>query len=89
MSSTARNWSLVSGGRAAPLAFCRACVTFLAPGITVVTPGCWMIHRNATWAGAVPPGASAAALPPLTSDQLRSIEDIYDRRIRAQVHLRW
>ena len=33
--------------------------------------------------------ASAAALPPLTSAQLQGIEDIYDRRIRAQVHHRW
>ena len=51
-------------------------------GITTVIPGA----RNVTQARQ---NASAAALPPLTSDQLRSIEDIYDRRIRAQVHQRW
>jgi len=51
---------VVSGGRAAALAFCRACLAFLAPGITVVTPGCWMIQRKANWAGAVPAGARAA-----------------------------
>ena len=32
---------------------------------------------------------AAASLPPLTAGQLRGIEDIYDRRIRAQVHDRW
>jgi aryl-alcohol dehydrogenase-like predicted oxidoreductase len=51
-------------------------------GVTTVIPGA----RNVTQARQ---NASAAALPPLTSDRLRSIEDIYDRRIRAQVHHRW
>ena len=52
------------------------------PGVTTVIPGA----RNMTQARQ---NASAAALPPLTSAQVRGIEDIYDRRIRAQVHHRW
>jgi len=32
--------------------------------------------------------AAAAAPPPLTGAQLQGIEDIYDRRFRAQVHHR-
>ncbi len=52
------------------------------PGVTTVIPGA----RNAEQARQ---NAAAAALPPLTGEQLRGIEDIYDRRIRAQVHHRW
>src|SRR5215510_5735851 len=52
------------------------------PGVTTVIPG----GRNVEQARQ---NASAAALPPLTGGQLRGIEDIYDRRIRAQVHHRW
>jgi aryl-alcohol dehydrogenase-like predicted oxidoreductase len=52
------------------------------PGVTTVIPGA----RNVTQAQQ---NASAAALPPLTGAQLQGIEDIYDRRIRAQVHDRW
>ncbi len=52
------------------------------PGVTTVIPGA----RN-------PPQArqnsAAAALPPLTAAQLDGVRDIYDRRIRAQVHDRW
>ena len=33
--------------------------------------------------------ASAASLPPLSDAELAAIEDLYDRRIRAQVHSRW
>jgi aryl-alcohol dehydrogenase-like predicted oxidoreductase len=33
--------------------------------------------------------AAGAALPPLTQAQLNAIEDLYDRRIRAQVQDRW
>jgi len=33
--------------------------------------------------------AAAAALPPLSAAELVGIKDIYDRRIRAQVHERW
>jgi aryl-alcohol dehydrogenase-like predicted oxidoreductase len=52
------------------------------PGVTTVIPGA----RNAEQARQ---NAAAAGLPPLTGEQLRGIEDIYDRRIRAQVHHRW
>jgi aryl-alcohol dehydrogenase-like predicted oxidoreductase len=52
------------------------------PGVTTVIPGA----RNPDQAGQ---NAAAAGLPPLTAEQLRGIEDIYDRRIRAQVHDRW
>jgi aryl-alcohol dehydrogenase-like predicted oxidoreductase len=33
--------------------------------------------------------AAAAALPPLTDATLGAVRDLYDRRIRAQVHDRW
>jgi aryl-alcohol dehydrogenase-like predicted oxidoreductase len=33
--------------------------------------------------------AQAADLPPLSEDQLRTVQDIYDRLIRSQVHARW
>jgi aryl-alcohol dehydrogenase-like predicted oxidoreductase len=52
------------------------------PGVTTVIPGA----RNPQQARL---NAAAAGLPPLTGEQLRGIEDIYDRRIRAQVHHRW
>jgi aryl-alcohol dehydrogenase-like predicted oxidoreductase len=52
------------------------------PGVTTVIPGA----RNA---GQARQNADAAALPPLSGEQLRGIEDLYDRRIRAQVHDRW
>jgi aryl-alcohol dehydrogenase-like predicted oxidoreductase len=52
------------------------------PGVTTVIPGA----RNPRQARQ---NAAAAGLPPLTGEQLRGIEDIYDRRIRAQVHHRW
>jgi aryl-alcohol dehydrogenase-like predicted oxidoreductase len=40
-------------------------------------------------AGQARQNAAAAGLPPLTDAELRGIEDLYDRRIRAQVHDRW
>jgi aryl-alcohol dehydrogenase-like predicted oxidoreductase len=52
------------------------------PGVTTVIPGA----RNPDQAQQ---NALAAGLPPLTDAELRGIEDIYDRRIRAQVHDRW
>jgi aryl-alcohol dehydrogenase-like predicted oxidoreductase len=52
------------------------------PGVTTVIPGA----RNPEQARQ---NAAAAGLPPLTGELLRGIEDIYDRRIRAQVHHRW
>jgi len=52
------------------------------PGVTTVIPGA----RNPDQAQQ---NALAAALQPLTGEELRGIEGIYDRRFRAQVHDRW
>jgi len=52
------------------------------PGVTTVIPGA----RNPDQAQQ---NAVAAGLPALTDEELRGIEDIYDRRFRAQVHDRW
>jgi aryl-alcohol dehydrogenase-like predicted oxidoreductase len=52
------------------------------PGVTTVIPGA----RNPQQAQQ---NAAGAALPPLTQAQLNAIEDLYDRRIRAQVQDRW
>jgi aryl-alcohol dehydrogenase-like predicted oxidoreductase len=52
------------------------------PGVSTVIPGA----RNAGQAGQ---NAAAAALPPFSDAALAAIEDLYDRRIRAQVHDRW
>jgi len=52
------------------------------PGVSTVIPG-------ARTPDQVNQNASAASLPPLTSAELAAIADLYDRRIRAQVHGRW
>jgi aryl-alcohol dehydrogenase-like predicted oxidoreductase len=52
------------------------------PGVSTVIPGA----RNAEQAEQ---NAAAAALPPFSDAELAAIEDLYDRRIRAQVHDRW
>jgi aryl-alcohol dehydrogenase-like predicted oxidoreductase len=52
------------------------------PGVTTVIPGA----RNPDQAQQ---NALAAGLPPLTDEELAGIEDIYDRRFRAQIHDRW
>lgn len=52
------------------------------PGVTTVIPGA----RNVTQARA---NSAAADVPPLSDGVLAAIEDLYDRRIRAQVHNRW
>jgi aryl-alcohol dehydrogenase-like predicted oxidoreductase len=52
------------------------------PGVAAVIPGA----RNPDQARQ---NAAAADLPPFTADELDTIRDIYDRRIRAQVHDRW
>ena len=52
------------------------------PGVTTVIPGA----RDPQQARQ---NAAAAALPPLTDEQLRGIQDLYDRRLRALVHHRW
>ncbi|MFI0819344.1 aldo/keto reductase [Streptomyces sp. NPDC021098] len=52
------------------------------PGVTSVIPGA----RNPVQARA---NAAAAALPPLPQATLDAVGELYDRRIRAQVHHRW
>jgi aryl-alcohol dehydrogenase-like predicted oxidoreductase len=52
------------------------------PGVSTVIPGA----RNAEQAQQ---NAAAADLPSLTDGELAAIEDLYDRRIRAQVQDRW
>ena len=52
------------------------------PGVTTVIPGA----RTADQARA---NAAAAALPPLPAATLDAVRDLYDRRIRPQVHDRW
>ncbi len=52
------------------------------PGVTTVIPGA----RNP---GQARQNAAAAQLPPLSDAELAAIADLYDRRIRAQVHDRW
>ncbi|MDQ0380898.1 aldo/keto reductase [Amycolatopsis thermophila] len=52
------------------------------PGVTSVIPGA----RSAEQARA---NAAAASVPPLPRSTLDAVRDLYDRRIRAQVHHRW
>jgi aryl-alcohol dehydrogenase-like predicted oxidoreductase len=52
------------------------------PGVTTVIPG-------ASSAPQARQNADAAGLPLLTGTELAAIADLYDRRIRAQVHQRW
>jgi len=52
------------------------------PGVTTVIPGA----RNVAQARA---NSAAADVPPLSDDVLAAIEDLYDRRIKAQVQNRW
>ena len=52
------------------------------PGVSTVIPGA----RNPEQAEQ---NATAAGLPPFSDAELAAIEDLYDRRIRAQVHDRW
>ncbi|MEU5642695.1 aldo/keto reductase [Streptomyces milbemycinicus] len=52
------------------------------PGVTSVIPGA----RSPEQARA---NAAAAALPALEQDTLDAVHELYDRRIRAQVHHRW
>jgi aryl-alcohol dehydrogenase-like predicted oxidoreductase len=52
------------------------------PGVTSVIPGA----RNVEQAKA---NSAAADVPALSDERLAAVEDLYDRRIRAQVHDRW
>lgn len=53
-----------------------------APGVTSVIPGA----RSPEQARA---NAAAGALPPLSPELLSAVQDLYDRRLREQVHSRW
>jgi aryl-alcohol dehydrogenase-like predicted oxidoreductase len=52
------------------------------PGVTTVIPGARNVNQVAS-------NIAAADIPELTDSTLKAIEDIYDRRIRAQVESRW
>jgi aryl-alcohol dehydrogenase-like predicted oxidoreductase len=52
------------------------------PGVSTVIPGA----RSAEQAAA---NAAAAAVPALSDGTLEAVEDLYERRIKAQVHQRW
>jgi aryl-alcohol dehydrogenase-like predicted oxidoreductase len=52
------------------------------PGVSVVIPGA----RDAEQARA---NAAAAALPPLSGDDLAAVQQVYDELIRPSVHARW
>lgn len=52
------------------------------PGVTAVIPGA----RTAAQAQA---NAAAAALPPLTAEQLAGVREVYDRLVRPHVQDRW
>jgi aryl-alcohol dehydrogenase-like predicted oxidoreductase len=52
------------------------------PGVTTVIPGARSVDQARA-------NAAAAALPPLPQATLDAVRDLYDRRIRSQVHARW
>jgi aryl-alcohol dehydrogenase-like predicted oxidoreductase len=52
------------------------------PGVTTAIPG-------ASRPAQARSNAAAAEIPPLSADTLKAIGEVYDRRIRAQVHPRW
>ncbi|MFB9239327.1 aldo/keto reductase [Plantactinospora siamensis] len=52
------------------------------PGVTTVIPGASSVEQATA-------NATAAALPELPEPALAAIAELYDRRIRAQVHHRW
>ncbi|HJP79125.1 MAG TPA: aldo/keto reductase [Pseudonocardiaceae bacterium] len=52
------------------------------PGVTTVIPGARNVNQ-------VVSNIAAADIPELSDSTLKAIEDIYDRRIRAQVENRW
>jgi aryl-alcohol dehydrogenase-like predicted oxidoreductase len=52
------------------------------PGVSVVIPGA----RNPAQASA---NAAAAAMAPLSADDLAAVRQVYDELIRPSVHDRW
>lgn len=79
--AAARELAAVAGAGVPTAAFALRWVID-QPGVTTVIPGA----RNADQARA---NAAAAALPPLTPEQLDAVRAIYDERIREHVHDRW
>ncbi|MFD6993386.1 aldo/keto reductase [Streptomyces sp. NPDC059943] len=52
------------------------------PGVSSVIPGARSVEQARA-------NAAAAALPPLTGATLDAVRDLYDRRVRAEIHHRW
>lgn len=52
------------------------------PGVSSVIPGARSVEQARA-------NAAAAALPPLSGATLDAVRDLYDRRIRAEIHDRW
>ncbi|WP_037911597.1 aldo/keto reductase [Actinacidiphila yeochonensis] len=52
------------------------------PGVTSVIPGARSVEQARA-------NAAAATLPPLDQEVLDGVGDLYDRRVRAQVHHHW
>jgi aryl-alcohol dehydrogenase-like predicted oxidoreductase len=52
------------------------------PGVTSVIPGARTVEQSRA-------NAAAAQLPALPDATLAAIQELYDRRVRAQVHDRW
>ena len=80
------------------VAAARELKALLDPGVTLAQFALrWVIDQAGV--STVIPGArnseqvlqnvSAAALPPLRAEQLRGVEEVYDRLIRPHVHARW
>lgn len=52
------------------------------PGVSSVIPGARSVEQARA-------NAAAASLPPLSEATLDAVRDLYDRRIRAEIHHRW
>ncbi|MFI6080546.1 aldo/keto reductase [Streptomyces sp. NPDC051217] len=52
------------------------------PGVSSVIPGARSVEQARS-------NAAAASLPPLSGATLDAVRDLYDRRIRAEIHHRW
>ena len=76
--------SLVAGSGIADVTPAQVAIAWAwqQPGVSTVIPGA----RNVEQARA---NAAAGGLGPLPASLLEAIADLYDRRIRAQVHDRW
>ncbi|MFD3525074.1 aldo/keto reductase [Streptomyces sp. NPDC058653] len=52
------------------------------PGVSSVIPGARSVEQARS-------NAAAASLPPLSETTLDAVREVYDRRIRAEIHHRW